>query len=128
MSIYCSKCGQENTDESNNCMACGNSLKVASPPPVQNTYVQQPINANTEKVTSILGWIGYLILFAIPVVNIISYIIILCTSKSKSLKNFVIAKLIIATITIVLSIIICIILSLTIPTIFSDFNELYYIY
>lgn len=107
MSIIC-KCGCENSDNAQFCSVCGQPIEHNSQPvqqqtaPQQPVYQQQPVystvNNNvqiqSEQPISILGWIGYFILFGIPIVNIITYIVILCSSKNKTLKNLIIAQII----------------------------------
>lgn len=110
MSIIC-KCGCENSDNAQFCSVCGQPIEHNSQP-VQQAAPQQPVyqqaapqqpvystvNNNVqiqgEEPISILGWIGYFILFGIPIVNIITYIVILCSSKNKTLKNLIIAQII----------------------------------
>lgn len=100
MSIIC-KCGCENSDNAQFCSVCGQPIEHNSQP-VQQAVPQQPVystvNNNVqiqgEEPISILGWIGYFILFGIPIVNIITYIVILCSSKNKTLKNLIIAQII----------------------------------
>ena len=101
MSIIC-KCGCENSDNAQFCSVCGQPIEHNSQPIYQQAVPQQPVystvNNNVqiqgEQPISILGWIGYLILFGIPIVNIITYIVILCSSKNKTLKNLIIAQII----------------------------------
>lgn len=111
MSITCNQCGTANADSTQFCRQCGAQLYPSAPQPQQN-YQVPPIQQTTiyqqqgETPVSILGWIGYMILFAIPLVNLITIIVILCSSKNKTLKNFVIAEIIIAVIGILIAVLI----------------------
>jgi len=113
MPIKC-QCGHENPDSAFHCENCGERIAVqqedylyqkAAPqnayqqteytqqPYYQQPYYQQPANQGEQPV-SVGTWVGLLLLFSIPFVNIIA-LIILCASQRKSLRNYAIAQLII---------------------------------
>lgn len=71
-----------------------------APPPVYNNTFN---NVQAEDHTTIGGWIGWLLLCSF--LPIIGHIIMLCTAKNKTIKNFVIAQFILLGISIVLTII-----------------------
>lgn len=87
--------------------------------PQQNYYQTPPVQNNIiypqeqEKIVSVWGWVGYLLLFQIPIANIIALIVILCSGKSKTLKNFIIANFIIAGIVFIIGLVFVIILAAT---------------
>lgn len=129
MSTICNNCGASNPDGTQFCSQCGNTITSAAPqsqtaPPVNNPYPVQQTNVyqQVQSDVSVLGWIGYLILFAIPVVNIIAIIAILCSSQNKTLKHFVIAEIILAVIGIVLAVILFAVIGVSL----SDFGNSYY--
>lgn len=116
MSIMC-KCGCENSDNALHCENCGEKLAFQKQEvnPYQNTpyggqygtyqappQYYQP-NVQTEQPVSIGAWIGLLFLFSIPFVNLITYIVILCASQNKTLKNLVLAQFVVIGIVFVLS-------------------------
>ena len=123
MSIMC-KCGCENSDSALHCENCGERLGVEVKEyapyqnnPYQNTsyenqygtyqtppqYYQPYYNTQEEQPVSIGAWVGLLFLFAIPFVNLITYIVILCVSRNKTLKNLVLAQFIVIGIAVVIS-------------------------
>lgn len=115
----CEKCGMENADGVKFCGKCGNLLEqveavttnpapqpqpevqIIPPTPPMGNYYQ----TETKKPISIIGWMGYLLVFCIPIVNIIVMIVKLFTSKNKTFKNYVWATLIWTVILIILGII-----------------------
>ena len=110
MSIIC-KCGCENSDNAQFCSVCGQPIDHNSQPVYQQAAPQQQpvystVNNNVqiqgEQPISILGWIGYFILFGIPIVNIITYIVILCSSKNKTLRNLIIAQIVLGVVAVIL--------------------------
>lgn len=101
--------------------------------PQQQQQYYQPQNVapnydNTTKPVTIGKWIGLLILSAIPVVNIICWIVWLCSSSTnKSIKNFLIAEIIVYAISIGVIILVSVLLAaLGISTAsgLSDFSEM----
>ncbi len=114
MSIMC-KCGCENSDNALHCENCGEKLGFEKQEynPYQNTqyggqygtyqtppqYYQPTVQ--TEQPVSIGAWVGLLFLFSIPFVNLITYIVILCSSQNKTLKNLVLAQFIVIGIAVV---------------------------
>lgn len=122
MSIMC-KCGCENSDSALHCENCGEKLGVQQGgynpyQPVQEVYPQnnygqnayaqpqqpyyQPAVNQGEQPLSIGAWVGLLLLFAIPFVNIIALIVVLCVTQNKTLRNYVIAQFIIVGISVAL--------------------------
>ncbi len=116
MPIKC-QCGQENPDSALHCENCGERLGLpqedynpyqqtqdavpqnnyqqeAYTQPQQPYYYQPPVNQGEQPV-SIATWVGMLLLFSIPAVNIVALIVVICVSQSKSLKNYAIAQFII---------------------------------
>ena len=73
-------------------------------PPYQPPYYQQ--YDSTTEVMSVGQYIGMFILSSIPVVNIICWIVWLCsTNTNKNKKNYIIANIVIWAIMIVISVI-----------------------
>ena len=74
--------------------------------PQQPVYGQQPYMDNTTQVLSVGSYIGMFILSAIPIVNIICWIVWLAGSNTnKNKKNYVIASIIMWAISLVISIV-----------------------
>lgn len=103
--MFCTKCGNEIADGTNSCPKCG---AVLTPPP--SPIQQQPIyyassmpNPETRP-TSVGGWIGWwLLIYLLPVIG---WIISICLAKDKTVKNGIIAYVIISVLlTIILSIV-----------------------
>lgn len=123
------RCGHENPDSALHCENCGEQLGVErkeyapyqsnpyqntpySQPAPYNQQVQyaQPIMAQGEQPVSIGAWVGLILLFCIPFVNIISLIIVLCVAENKTLKNYIIANFIIAGVAVALVILLFVLL------------------
>ncbi len=128
MSTICNNCGASNPDGTQFCSQCGSTIASAAPqpqaaPPVSNPYPVQQTNIYQQAApdVSVLGWIGYLILFAIPVVNIIAMIVVLCSSQNKTLKHFVVAEIVLVVIGIVLWVVLFAALGISL----SDFGSNY---
>lgn len=82
------------------------------PQPQYNYPPQAPASVydNTKQPVTIGKWVGVIILSAIPIVNIICWIVWLCSSSTnKSIKNFLIAEIIVYAICIVLAVLFTII-------------------
>ena len=143
MPIKCS-CGQENPDSALHCENCGEQLGIERKEyapyqnnPYQNTqygqsapYNQQPYQpqlayTQAEKPVSIGAWVGLLILFCIPVVNVVALIVTLCAAENKTLKNYVIANFILAAIMIALFILLVVVIGVSVAE-FADAFANYY--
>lgn len=91
----------------------------AQQPPFGNQYNQPPVQHPfyppydpTTKVMSVGEYVGMFILSSIPVVNIICWIVWLCSqSTNKNKKNYVIANIVLWVISIVALIIVSVIFS-----------------
>ena len=101
--------------------------------PQQQQQYYQPQNVapsydNTTQPVTIGKWIGLLILSAIPVVNIICWIVWLCSSSTnKSIKNFLIAEIIVYAISIGVIILVSVLLAalgVSAAGNLSDFSEM----
>lgn len=135
MSTICSHCGSMNDDNTQFCSQCGAQLQQPIPqpqqvpPPQPNAYYQAPpvqqttIYQQGEKPVSILGWIGYFLLFSIPVVNIIALIAILCASQNKTLKNWILAQVIMVVIAVIIFVLIFVVAGVSLS---DTFNSSYY--
>ena len=145
MSIMC-KCGCENPDSALHCENCGEQLAVERKEyaPYQNNpyhktqyggqqgyyapqqpYQPQLAYTQAEKPVSIGAWVGLMILFCIPFVNIISLIIVLCVAENKTLKNYIIANFILAAIMIALFILLVVVIGVSVAE-FADAFANYY--
>lgn len=101
--------------------------------PQQQQQYYQPQNVapsydNTSKPVTVGKWVGLLILSAIPVVNIICWIVWLCSSTTnKSIKNFLIAEIVVYAICIGVVILVSVLLAalgISAANGFSDFAEM----
>lgn len=101
--------------------------------PQQQQQYYQPQNVapsydNTSKPVTVGKWVGLLILSAIPVVNIICWIVWLCSSTTnKSIKNFLVAEIIVYAISIGVAILVSVLLAalgISAANGFSDFAEM----
>ncbi len=89
--LTCPHCGSQNPDYYTQCPNCGSSLSGAQQAPVQNTGYAAPAYMAEEPVTTAGGWFGWTMLMGF--LPIIGTIIMLCTVKDPSAKNY--AKLMI---------------------------------
>lgn len=101
--------------------------------PQQQQQYYQPQNVapsydNTSKPVTVGKWVGLLILSEIPVVNIICWIVWLCSSTTnKSIKNFLVAEIVFYAIKIgvvVLALVSLASLGVLAGSGFSDFSEM----
>lgn len=75
--VFCSKCGEENRNDSNFCSKCGTGLK--------NNFGAVQVLEKDYETPKILGWIG---LFIFPIIGIIMGIYLITrNSDTKSGKN-----------------------------------------
>lgn len=102
------------------------------PQPQQQQYYQPqnvaPSYDNTSKPVTVGKWVGLLILSAIPVVNIICWIVWLCSSTTnKSIKNFLVAEIVVYAICIGVGVLVSVLLAslgVLAGSSFPDFNEM----
>lgn len=100
--------------------------------PQQQQYYQPqnvaPSYDNTSKPVTVGKWVGLLILSAIPVVNIICWIVWLCSSTTnKSIKNFLVAEIVVYAICIGVGVLVSVLLAslgVLAGSSFPDFNEM----
>lgn len=101
--------------------------------PQQQQQYYQPQNVapsydNTSKTVTVGKWVGLLILSAIPVVNIICWIVWLCSSTTnKSIKNFLVAEIVVYAICIGVGVLVSVLLAslgVLAGSSFPDFNEM----
>ena len=101
--------------------------------PQQQQQYYQPQNVapsydNTSKPVTVGKWVGLLILSAIPVVNIICWIVWLCSSTTnKSIKNFLVAEIIVYAISIGVVVLVSVLLAalgISAANGFSGFSEM----
>ena len=100
--LTCPHCGSQNPDYYTQCPNCGTSLSAAQQAPVQSTGYSSSYMPE-EPVTTAGGWFGWTML--IGFLPIIGTIIMLCTVKDPSAKNYAKLMLILQIIGIVLYII-----------------------
>ena len=86
----CPNCGTQNPDNYTQCPNCGAQL-AQQPIPQQPMGYVPPAYQQQEPVTSVGGWFGWTLL--VGVLPLIGAIIMLCTVKDPSAKNY--AKLIV---------------------------------
>ncbi|MBQ7012132.1 MAG: zinc-ribbon domain-containing protein [Clostridia bacterium] len=126
MSKKCNYCGAELSENDAFCGNCGAATEKkesVNPTPAgtqpnaehisyssgnyhqeQPHYYQPPVN-NDANIVSIGAYIGYSLLFSIPVVGLIISIIMAVNNDNRSLKNYAIAHLIMMGVGVLLSII-----------------------
>ena len=130
MAKFCTECGKEIADGVAFCTECGTKApadpatattetvteakdtKVETPvvhtPPAQSYQAQQtytqPAPDPTSKVVGTGAYFGLMLLFALPIIGIISVIVMASKAKNKNIKNFAKANLIWAIIAVILSI------------------------
>ena len=101
--------------------------------PQQQQQYYQPQNVapsydNTSKPVTVGKWVGLFILSAIPVVNIICWIVWLCSSTTnKSIKNFLVAEIVVYAICIGVGVLVSVLLAslgVLAGSSFPDFNEM----
>ena len=84
--------------------AAARQAQQAYQPPYQAPYQPMPVYGDTREVTSVGSYIGMFILSAIPIVNIICWIVWLVSPKTnKNKKNFLKACIIMWIIMVVLA-------------------------
>lgn len=101
--MFCSKCGNEVRNGELNCSECGT-------PTIPSVQTQQPVYYQPVQkegnCTSIGGWIGWWMLsIFLPVIG---WIIAICVSKDQSVKNGIVAYIIVGAILWVLLIILAV--------------------
>ena len=94
-------------------------------PPAPN-YQAPPAGYNDEiKPISPLGYIGYQVLFNIPVLGFIAAIIMAIAAKNKNVKNFALAQIILVVAVIVLYIVLGLIFGLSFTSFLNDLESGY---
>ena len=131
--MICKQCGTRCTEGSSVCPQCGAALPVqnaaqqepqVNQQPVQPVYQQQsyqqqsyqqplynqpPYDPTTE-VMSVGSYIGVFLLSAIPIINIICWIVWLVSpNTNRNKKNYIIANIVLFVIGIVLAILVAVI-------------------
>ena len=127
MAKFCTECGKEIADGVAFCTECGakapeaTAAKVetvtdnavqpqAQPqqtyqqPTPQQTVVQTPTAEPVSKVVGTGTYFALMLLYALPIIGIISVIVMASKAKNKNIKNFAKANLIWAIIAVILSI------------------------
>lgn len=133
MAKFCTGCGKEIADGVAFCTECGakapettavkaetvtdnaaqpqtqtpqayQAQKPYQQPTPQQTVVQTPVAESVSKVVGTGTYFALMLLYALPIIGIISVIAMSCSAKNKNLKNFAKAYLIWAIIAVLLSI------------------------
>lgn len=89
--MFCSNCGTENSDGAVFCKSCGASLTEEQTPDTQATTFapRYPDIYESYKPIGMWGYLGYEILFSIPVIGMIFLLVFsLGGTKNVNLKNF----------------------------------------
>jgi len=114
--MFCKYCGKELRDNDKFCMNCGAVVDDSS-------ARSEDLDVSREyKPIGMWGYIGYEILFALPVVGLILAIILSFAPDNKNLKNFARSYFCWIIVGIILSIIMLIFVAAT-PGV--DYNDLY---
>lgn len=74
--MYCSKCGMENTSDSNYCYSCGNSLKIND-----NNNQNKNVKSGNEETSLVLGIICLVSSFFLNIICFIPGIISIIYAK-----------------------------------------------
>lgn len=97
--MFCSKCGEKLKEDDKFCGKCGSSVGPAKKTVTKTTVVAEPavVVASPDVVTlpsaykpiSPIGYVGYIVLFALPCIGQIMVIILACgVSDNKNVTNF----------------------------------------
>lgn len=90
--MFCNNCGTNNPDNQTFCSTCGNSLAPSYDfgNPYQPQPAYNPVTVPPEyKPISPWGYIGYSLLFSIPLVGLICIIVFACGSGgNKNVTNY----------------------------------------
>lgn len=128
MAKFCTECGKEIADGVSFCTECGakapdtptakaeavtgnavqtqtQTVKTYQQTTPQQTVVQTPVAEPVSKVVGTGTYFALMLLFALPIIGIISVIILSCKVKNKNIKNFAKANLIWAIVAFVLMIV-----------------------
>lgn len=81
--MICKKCGMENSEGSSFCRECGTPL-----------LAEEETESSKEETVSIWVYLGYQILFLIPVIGLVALLFLaLGGTDNKNIRNFAIAYL-----------------------------------
>ena len=128
MAKFCTECGKEIADGVSFCTECGakapdtptakaeavtgnaaqtqtQTVKTYQQTTPQQTVAQAPVAEPASKVVGTGTYFALMLLFALPIIGIISVIILSCKAKNKNIKNFAKANLIWAIVAFVLMIV-----------------------
>lgn len=141
--MYCPTCNKAFPDNHTFCDTCGgklaNELGSAPQPPVQNVsyhqnagYQQPPsyappmntyANAPANETITTIGWIGYFILFGIPIVGFIALLVLAFGHpKKKSIKGYARAVLILMIIGIIIGVVVALMLPNLIDFLYENYD------
>ena len=101
--LTCPHCGSQNPDYYTQCPNCGSALSAAQQQAAAPVSYSAPSYQPIEPVTTTGGWVGWYMLMSL--LPIIGTIIMLCSTKDPSAKNYAKLMLILQIIAIVLYII-----------------------
>ncbi len=134
--MKCNHCGAENRNNAVYCRSCGRPLQNGESNSGANSgsaygYGQNMQGWGTSQApvqttgssddVSVWGWVGYQILFAIPLVGLILAIVFACgAGNNETLKKYAISRLIILGISLAIVILLSIIMGTTLSMIFSS--------
>ena len=128
MAKFCTECDKEIADGVSFCTECGakapdtptakaeavtgnaaqtqtQTVKTYQQTTPQQTVAQAPVAEPASKVVGTGTYFALMLLFALPIIGIISVIILSCKAKNKNIKNFAKANLIWAIVAFVLMIV-----------------------
>jgi hypothetical protein len=124
--MYCKKCGGKLESYASNCAFCGTPVEKYD---TNVNYVREE-KENPEKHMTVLKWLGFNLLPAIPVVGVIIYIVLLIKWSSKknsdlTLRSFARYNLLMFLIGIILVAVLLIILLPNLPELAEELaNEM----
>lgn len=85
--MVCKNCGIENNSNSKFCLSCGNSLNTD----FQNKNLMPDVPKNYKPISA-WGYIGYDLLFSLPLFGFIILIVFAITSENINVRNYARSK------------------------------------
>ena len=127
MSKICSKCGGVLEDTTTFCQYCGepqnNVNNYAQPQQTTNQQYYAPVQP-VDDHTGIGGWIGWIMLSYL--LGLIGMIITICCTKDKSVKNWVIANIILTAVVVLIVVVLLVVFGISLSSLAGESSTYYY--